>query len=211
MGKSNRNPPLPEALAWHRAAILTFALGCAGLLTGCGAGASKASPRADTPAVGFPDPYVKGPVNQGIYVIEDAHDSEVKLVLSPARGFILRLSKGGCVLQEHRGSWQAGMDSLRLNIYGIRFRNSCSSPWQLRKSDSAITVPVRFAAGLPVPSLPGSLAGKGDTRWLDMVRLAPPRNGREAYASKGQGKRNLRDLANARRAPQAKPEKVPES
>lgn len=95
-----------------------------------------------------------GSLSHGRFVHVDPGATEVRLVLSPAHGFILRSSQGGCALLERRGTWSSDSGGLKLGVRDIRHRTACIDPWQLRKSDTVIVGTLYVTGGSPVPVLP---------------------------------------------------------
>lgn len=137
--------------------------GCAGL----GPTADKITPADTVPE--FTGPLVTGPITQGQYTLSD-RQGDLKLILSPGQGFILRRSHNGCALAERRGEWSGDQDSLHLHIRDIRSRSSCEAKWELRPNDSSLVCPIRIVAGHPLPFLAQEGPGRG-MRWQKLARI----------------------------------------
>lgn len=142
----------------------------AAFLAACAGGRPKTSHQSLQTRLGPGWQEFHGSISHGLYAPSEPGADDINLVLSPAHGFILRSSQGGCALVERRGTWSSDSGMLKLGVRDVRHRMACAEPWQLRKSDSLIEGFLYMSGGSIVPVL----AWEGGRSPLPMARARRP-------------------------------------
>lgn len=145
---------------------LLMAAAVAAFLTACAGGQSSVTHESLQTRLGPGWQEFHGSISHGLYAPSEPGADDMDLVLSPAHGFILRSSQGGCALVERRGTWSSDSGMLKLGVRDVRHRLACAEPWLLRKSDSLIVGFLYMTGGSTVPVL----AWEGGKRPLPMAR-----------------------------------------